>query len=227
MVSAEKKNKQNTIEFENFAKIIVLGNRFPQVRDITPSFWERLLVVPFPNMFIKNANPNLTHEITIDENEKSGILNFMIDGLKLLLEEKGFGESKSTDDIKREFEKLSDTIIAFFNEQCIKNPQSIIAKETIYNAYKAYCEDQGLTIEGKTKFSQRIAEQPGVKEDRQQIEGKTTRCWRGITVKETQGTKIAAITPTLGPCAYCGETQMLSFKDTKGNYICDKCKRET
>jgi hypothetical protein len=38
MVSAEKKNKQNTIEFENFAKIIVLGNRFPQVRDITPSF---------------------------------------------------------------------------------------------------------------------------------------------------------------------------------------------
>jgi len=226
MVSGEKKNKQNTIEFENFAKIIVLGNRFPQVRDITPSFWERLLIVPFPNMFIKNANPNLAHEITTDENEKSGILNFLINGLKLLLEEKGFGESKSTNDIKKEFEKLSDTIIAFFNEQGIKNPQSIIPKETLYNAYKAYCEEQGLTIEGKTKFSQRIAEQPGVKEDRQQIEGKTTRCWRGITVKETQGTKIIAITPILGPCAYCGETRMLSFKDIKGNYICDKCKRE-
>lgn len=226
VISAEKKNKQNTIEFENFAKIIVLGNRFPQVRDITPSFWERLLVVPFPNTFTKNANPNLASEIIIDENEKSGILNFMIAGLKLLIEEKGFGESKSTNDIKREFEKLSDTIIAFFNEECVRNPKSIIPKETIYNTYKAYCEDQGLTIEGKTKFSQRIAELPGVKEDRQQIEGKTTRCWRGITVKETQRTQIVTITPTLGPCAYCGETQMLTFKDSKGNYICEACKKE-
>ncbi len=225
-VSGEKKNKQNTIEFESFSKILVLGNRFPQVRDVTPSFWERLLVVPFPNIFTKNANPDLAHEITTDENERSGILNFMVNGLKLLIEEKGFGESKSTNDIKREFEKLSDTIIAFFNEQCVKNAQSVAPKETIYNAYKTYCEDQGLTIEGKTKFSQRIAEQPGVKEDRQQIEGKTMRCWRGIMVKETQPTGFTIIASILWPCAYCGETQMLGFKDSKGNYICDKCKKE-
>jgi phage/plasmid-associated DNA primase len=95
----------------------------------------------------------------------------------------------------------------------------------LYDAYKIYCEEQGLVIVGKTRFSQRVAEQPGIREDRQQINDKTTRCWRGVALKDVTQ-KYLGIDIILGVCAYCGESKMLNSKDANGNCICDECRKE-
>lgn len=182
-ISAEIKGKQQTIDFINFSKFIVLGNIFPQVTDPSVAFWDRLIVVEFPNSFVDTFIPDIAEKLIEEDGGLSGFFNWCLEGLKRL---KGngfqFTTSKNVEEMKLEFEKLSNPVMAFIKEECIVSADKIISKGELYNAYKEYCGDGNYKITGKADFSKQIGEIRSVDGTKAKYNGKSVWCWRGMAL---------------------------------------------
>lgn len=180
-IEAEIKGRQKRIKFRNTAKITVLANKFPKVRDETLAFRERRLFITFPNEFIgKNCIENLEKNWLENPAEKSGILNWMLQGLQRLLSNHCFTESKSQDETEILFERASDSIGAFLKEMAIYGRNYVTFRNLVFDTYKEYCEVFGLDQESDKKFTQRLKETRGI------TPGKRVgdRIWKGVTFRE-------------------------------------------
>jgi putative DNA primase/helicase len=183
-ISAECKGKDTRIEFRNAAKITVIANKFPKVSDTTTAFTERRLFVKFPNEFTgKEATPNLEMVWLNSSEEKSGILNWMLDGLQKLLAQGYFTESKSQHETEIEFQRVSDTIGAFIAEMVIFGKNLVTTRSDAFEAYKRYCDFIGATNESDKAFTNRLKNTPKIKPGGTRIKGQYERAWLGIALK--------------------------------------------
>jgi P4 family phage/plasmid primase-like protien len=183
-LTAEVKNKQKRIKFVNTAKMIILGNRFPRVNDNTLAFWDRVVILKFPFSFIGPKKIlDISKTWTKDADEMSGILNWMIEGLHRLNENNQFTISKSTEETKLEFQRASDTTLAFLNECCeqIKDCENI--KVDFYELYKVYCEKRGVDVDPYGMFASKLKQQLYIRSARPYIEGKREHIWVGVKFK--------------------------------------------
>ena len=123
----------------------MIANKFPRINDTTIAFKERRLFIKFPNEFkgkdqIQNVEQNW---LTIND-EKSGILNWMLKGLQRLLSQGYFTESKTQQETEIEFQRASDTISAFLSEIAILDKNLVTTRTEAFEAYKNYCDVFGL-----------------------------------------------------------------------------------
>jgi P4 family phage/plasmid primase-like protien len=184
-ISAECKGKDKRIDFRNVAKITVIANKFPKVNDSTTAFTERRLFVRFPYEFMgKEAIPNLEKVWLDNPEEKSGILNWMLEGLQRLLTQGYFTESKSQEETEIEFQRASDTISAFIKEMAIFNKNLVTTRSDAFDAYKNYCDIFGLEAENDKKFTQRLKETPKIKATTTTAKGNRLRAWQGLGLKK-------------------------------------------
>ena len=180
-IDAEVKNKQNRVHFMNTAKQFVLGNRYPRVNDNTTAFWERAIFIQFPFNYIGDKQiPQIWKTWTEDPDEMSGILNWAIEGLHRLNKNNQFTKSKNTEETKLDFQKASDTTLAFLNESCIVDKEAENIKADFYDLYKSYCEENGLEIESLGMFAAKLKQQPHVRSVRKRIEKKLEWLWAGV-----------------------------------------------
>jgi len=178
-LDAEVKNKQGRLRFKNTAKPMVLGNKFPKVTDTTLGFWERVLAIKYPNVFIgKNQIDNIERTWLNDPQELSGILNWMLTGLHALLCQNDFTKSKTTEETTIEFKRISDTIGAWLQEKTKINPEKNATRTEAFEHYKTYCDNIEATPEAKTKFTQRMKDTPRIRDSNiRDKNGKQERAW--------------------------------------------------
>lgn len=183
-IDAEEKNKQKTLNFMNTAKPFILGNKFPKVNDNTLAFWERATTLRFISIFVGAKQiPTIWNTWINDPDEMSGILNWMIEGHQRVVKNKGFTKTKSSEETKIEFQKLSDTTGAFLNERCEHFKEGIYIKSDLYEIYKKYCDDEGLECDLLSQFSTKMNSQTWIKSSRIRIEKKLEHVWIGLKVK--------------------------------------------
>lgn len=183
-IEAEIKGKQQRLAFRNYAKITVLANKFPKVTDQTTAFRERRLFIKFPNEFTGDKQiTNIEDNWLKNNDERSGILNWMLEGLKRLLEQGHFTESKSQQETEAEFLRHSDTIGAFLSEMCVFDKIRVTTRSDALEAYKNYCEILGLDPENEKKFTQRLKETPRISVTLVH-KPKQERAWKGLGLKE-------------------------------------------
>jgi len=183
-IDAEVKNKQKRLVFMNIAKFYILGNRFPKVNDTTLAFWDRVLLLNFPNSFTGVERiPNIEKTWLDDKDEVSGIINWMIEGLLRLVQNNDFTKSKSQTETILEFKKVSDTIGAWLEEKCVFELDQKLDRKIAYEDYKEYADSLGTSPETQNVFYARLRETPKIK-DSQVKPGKTpVRIWQGIRLK--------------------------------------------
>lgn len=177
-ISAECKGSDKRIEFTNTAKLTILANRFPTVKDNTTAFKDRRIIINFPNEFTGENQKQLLEEIWLNNPEKkSAILNWMLEGLHRLLSQRGFTVSKTQKELEIEFQRSSDTIGAFISELGVFGKNFVCTRADAYDAYKDYCELYGLELQTDKDFTQRLEQTPKV------TKGKTKgqRAWKGIS----------------------------------------------
>lgn len=179
-ISAECKGSDKRIDFTNTAKITVLANRFPTVKDDTVAFKERRLIIKFPNEFIgENQIVNLEKVWLSNPEEKSGILKWMFEGLQRLLSQGYFTASKSQKEIEIEFQRASDTIGAFLDELGTFGKNFVCTRQEAYISYQNYCEVYGLNMENDKEFTQRLEHTPKITKGKH----KGDRAWKGLSFK--------------------------------------------
>ena len=160
-----------------------MANTLPRVIDRTVAFKERRLFIRFPNEFTgKNQIQNLELNWLSLNDARSGILNWMLEGLKRLLAQGGFTESKSQEETEIEFLRHSDTINAFLTDLGEFDKSYATTRSETLTLYKNYCESYDLEPENEKKFTQRLKETPKIS----MCKVLNERAWKGIRFKKIE-----------------------------------------
>lgn len=130
---------------ENYAKLMFNCNELPKEVENTEAFFRRFLIFPFTQTIPKaEQDPELSMKII--QTELSGVFNWMLDGLRRLLKQKRFTASQRIEDQINNFRKESDSVAMFIEEEGYEKSVSYtVLLKTLYNEYKSYCIDNGLS----------------------------------------------------------------------------------
>ena len=184
-ISAELKNKNGRLVFTNKAKILVVGNSFPKVNDQTDAFWDRIAILKFPNRFIegKTMIPQIEKNWLTKPEDRSGVVNWMLEGLARVLKNNAFTKTKSTEETKQQFKELSDSFEAWLNNNTIRGFKTKMSRKTSRSNYVSYCEEGGLIPISQRTFIEKIRNLEGITES-QLTQNKIKKRWFiGIGIK--------------------------------------------
>lgn len=242
LISAPRKFLTN-ISFENYAKMIFATNDLPITYDLTVAFFNRWILLEFPYTFLKQeeiniledktniklADPNIIDKISSPE-EMSGLLNWALDGLKRLSNNRDFSYSHSTNDVKTIWLRKSSSLNAFLMDCIDEDYDSFIIKQEFKTSYIKYCREHKLKIYGDKFISDALSLQFGASSDRLYDETRKM-IWRGIKFssanvsKETKGfstlgriSNSAIAEKTLGNLGFLGfnvKSQIILFCKTE------------
>jgi len=182
---AEKKFR-DPFYFFNTAKLIFSCNTMPKTRDTTDAFFGRWEIIPFINVFDgknPNTDKNLTEKLTTQE-ELSGLLNIALKSLADLKKNKDFTNSLYSEDMRIYYQKLSNPVFAFIEDECTLDSESAITKADLYSAFVKYADLKKLGKVSLTAFSLDMKAQ-GLKDYRGSDE-KRTSYWHGIRLTTDQ-----------------------------------------
>ena len=192
-IKAERKNANDRIEFTNCAKLTIIGNKFPKISNPTVAFKDRMMFVKFPNFFSdKDRIPNLENVWLNDSEQKSALLNWMLEGLHRLIEQNGFTKSKTQEQTEIEFERTSNTIGAFQKEIGIIDKNRVTTRADALDAFVTYCDVIGAGLEKHyaSDFTQgMLSLKPKVK-DGWIYKPKKERAWLGFGLKNNEQQEI-------------------------------------
>lgn len=171
--------------FKNFSKLCYATNKLAPIKDPDDlAYYSRWIVLFFNNQFIlgdKKTKPDLIKEL-ITKNELEGFLVWAYKGLKRLLKNKKFSYDKSELEIKDIMEYNSNSVLAFAQDCLLTNREEYITKQDMYNFYVAYCNQQNIPIQTKSKFGREIQKVGCVEGKADTPEKKSTWVWRNISL---------------------------------------------
>jgi len=197
LITGEIKGKQKLLSFTNYAKFIVMANKLPKVEDDTVAWWERVVVLEFTEEFTKQngkLQPNIEKKWLENESERSGILNWAIEGLKRLLQNNDFTKSEEMVNVEKEYRRYSDPVACFISDCCELGRELLISKIGLYEAYEKYSDENDFETLSNTKFNEHLKQLPRLKADVQRFDEKLVKVWRGITLKPEYVTDITDVT---------------------------------
>lgn len=176
-VNVERKNA-NPFDFNNYAKFLFSANNIPRMKDKTGAILDRMIIVPF-NAEFKDTDadydPYIKYKLLTEE-VMSYLINIGIAGLKRVLANHKFTESKLVDLELREYEENNNPVLTFFNEfgyDDILNNSS----QAVYAKYKSYCYANGLQAISNIEFGKQVIKQFDLKQGYSKVDGKTSRIY--------------------------------------------------
>jgi putative DNA primase/helicase len=180
-ITAERKFSQ-PFSFRPYARLIFSANSLPLSRDRTHAFYRHWLIIPFDRIFEgESADKNLRAKL---RNELPGILNRALNGLKRLFSENRFSDPQAVKSSLKKYQLQNDTVASFVTECVVENPDGTTLKRIFYQAYRIWCEDQGLRPVSQRKVKASLEQVfPGLDEIRS-CGGNGPWHWVGIKLTE-------------------------------------------
>lgn len=189
------------VKFTNFAKHIFSTNELPKTYATHRGFWDKWILISFNNTFIekkefdklqtdeekknkKILNPEILKDL-ITQEELDGLFLKAIEGLDRIKEKRQFSYNTSSEKIKENWIKKSDSFFYFALENLesgdITNDNDKISKGEVRKMYSKFCKDHNLKGCSDIVIKITLQENFGVDEYRTH-EQKTF--WTGLKVKE-------------------------------------------
>jgi len=142
--------------FRPQAKFMFAVNIMPRVDDTSTATERRICAVVFGNNFRDNPNTQLRSDGGLLAQELSGILNWMLEGARLLKEKKNFIVTQEQINLLSEYRQENSSVEGFIGE-CLEfgEGQTISARE-LYTEYKHYCEKDGRKFKANLAFTKEM-----------------------------------------------------------------------
>ena len=141
-----------TVEFKGvqgftyspFATLWSSSNQLPVSHDRSDAWYERLVIIPFTRQHTgEKADRDLLPKLTQPE-EMSGILNKVIEALKILLAENQFRTTESTNEMLHEYKVENDQVSRFLTDTCKLEDDARTDEDQLYTHYTDWCETEGI-----------------------------------------------------------------------------------
>jgi putative DNA primase/helicase len=168
-MTARKLNR-DFFEFRPRGKLIVSVNVKPTIVGKDFGIRRRIRVIPFRRQFgvggaVKRNQATLVRELLA---ERSGILNWLLDGLRMVLED-GLDPPAEVEAATAKYFTDMDPIGQFFAEACeradlrpVEGGRQVVLPEVngrrLYKAYERWCEASGETAKSMTAFGRRCTD---------------------------------------------------------------------
>lgn len=135
-ISAEYKGR-DMFQFQNVARLIYSSQETPRTSDNTIAWRDRWFFVKFPNEFRPSNKAKVEIQTALKE-EKAGIFNWMIEGLRRLMTNDDFTPSDALSLSTIEYQSQNDSVAQFVHNVCTVD-QETQKKVSINDLYKVYC----------------------------------------------------------------------------------------
>uniref|UniRef100_A0A6M3JVA6 Putative DNA primase n=1 Tax=viral metagenome TaxID=1070528 RepID=A0A6M3JVA6_9ZZZZ len=177
-VSVNPKYKSQ-LEFTPTWKTWLSTNHEPSITGTDFAIRRRLLLIPFNVQIPSNKiDVKLRTYLANNYEGRSGILNWILDGVQLwrdnglLLPEQVLNFTKCYHDDQ-------DSIGHFVTERCIVEEGAMVAKNTLFSAYVAYCKQVNEKIRTKNAFGRYFKS-----ENFSEVRDAQSRCWVGVRLDD-------------------------------------------
>jgi P4 family phage/plasmid primase-like protien len=178
-----------SFDFTSVCRLIFSTNSLPRVEDKTVGWLSRWKYIEFPHMFPVNPSYKIEHELLFNK-EKSGILNWAIEGLIRLKSQNKWTESVAMKSSELQYRTENDNVAAFLEEyiESVKfdgSPMTMCSSSVLHKCYREWVDQYlaGMKPVSINEFSKRI-QANCFKKDIRNINGKSTRVFLGMAVKE-------------------------------------------
>jgi len=141
---------------KTYARLAFNCNELPRDVEHSPAFFRRFLILHF-DQFIEEGrrNPNLAKEII--GTELSGIFNWVLDGLRRLIDQKGFTKCSAIQQMVESYKRESDSVAMFLvDEHYRASTTNMLKVKDIFGEYKEYCRDNNYRSLGRNNFTKRL-----------------------------------------------------------------------
>ncbi|MFC4426276.1 phage/plasmid primase, P4 family [Deinococcus navajonensis] len=137
-------------------KLIILSNVMPFLGDDTSnsSLMRRFLPVAF-NVKPEKPDPTLEARLT-DPDELPGVLNWMIEGLRMLEAAGMRFPAGDTAALAREIVEESNRVVTFLRDECRYTPDIEANATELYTAYRKWCAETGHKPLSSTSFAKQL-----------------------------------------------------------------------
>jgi putative DNA primase/helicase len=129
---------------EDYAKFIFNCNELPKDVEHTNAYFRRFLIIPFDVTIPEHEQDKNLHAKII-ERELSGVFNWVLQGLKRLLEQKRFSECEAAQKTVEQYKIESDSVQMFLNEHEYKvSAVNEMPLKDLFSEYRNYCNESGF-----------------------------------------------------------------------------------
>ena len=143
-------------ELRDYAKLAFNCNELPKDVEHSEAYFRRFLVIPF-EVTIPEDERDAELAGKIITNELSGVLVWVLDGLRRLLDQRKFTASDAAKTAIEAYRRESDSVALFIEEEQYKpDPQDSIPLKQLYTDYRNYCIEAGFKPLGRGKFGARL-----------------------------------------------------------------------
>ena len=175
MVKAEHKG-QDPFFYKPTVKLIFSANQIPRMKDRTGAVLRRMVIIPFNATFSKDDpdyDPYIAWKLK-DKEVMEYLCRIGIEGLKRILENHSFTQSKKVDAELKEYTEYNNPILLFLSEM---EKEEIINQQTnaVHSRYELFCRDNGFQSMGLATFSKEINRQLDCQTVAKRINGKRVR----------------------------------------------------
>lgn len=145
------------LKIEDYAKLIFNCNALPRATETTHAFFRRFLIIDFDQTISEKEQDKQLSKKIIDS-ELSGVLNWVLEGLQLLLRQGGFTYSKAIEITLNTYKNDADDVRRFLNDEgYIKSENRFVWLGDLYKFFRVFCHNEGyVNIISKQTFSKRI-----------------------------------------------------------------------
>jgi len=142
-ITVHKKNQQ-PFELENKAKFLFTSNKLPPDPN-DDAYTKRLLILVANHNYdeCNDGDEYIDYKLNAPD-ELSGMLNFALEGYKMLRKNHDFFPKQSIQEIRNLYTSWSgDNISKFISSKIEITPNSRISKDAVYAEYCSFCLDNG------------------------------------------------------------------------------------
>lgn len=140
----------------NYAKLIFNCNKLPHEVEKSEGFFRRFLILPF-KVTIEKKEKDIDLANKIICNELSGVFNWVLEGLKRLLDQKDFSYSEAVEDEIVRFKRQTDSVLTFLDEEeYAVSKYHTTSLKILYSDYKEYCRTNNFVACSSRTFNESL-----------------------------------------------------------------------
>jgi putative DNA primase/helicase len=138
------------------AKLWLFGNHKPRVSDRSAGFWRRMRLIPFGVSFEGDPrkDPLLAEKLRA---EAPGILAWLVEAC-MEWQREGLAAPPDVLTATEGYRDETDDLRDFLDAKCIELPSAWTSKSEMWDAYKAWCADQGTKPYGRNTFLGKVGD---------------------------------------------------------------------
>ena len=165
---------QKEFFYKPYCKLLFSANNIPRIKDKSGAVLDRLVIIPFDAQFSRDDpdfDPYIKYKLIKEESLEYLIL-LGIKGLKRILDNQQFTQSKKVQESIEEYNETNNPILLFFKEdiQIINEPTN-----EVYKKYNEFCLANSFTPMSNIEFSKQVKKHYNLEIKSKSINGKKYR----------------------------------------------------